>query len=310
MLSRAVVVAVFATACSGSDPSAEVVVTDASLGGAAPHVIGATSSSVFWTAGSMPSLVGGASIAKLPATGSQLASAAGPVAMAGDVVVYADSGRVLSIDAAGTRGAVSSAKPEAVGGKAASAVFAWSVADALSWTIHDTQVNATLAKIDHCDHLRVTDQQIYAAADASSGRRILRIDQTSAAVTTVSVAGKWAASFPGGGMTGATYTGRIVDADDTSVLWLVEEMPSKRAILVTEPMVGDSVVVLDHVMNASGFFASPTDLYWQEGNELLTAPRAGGSASIVTSLPGEAGALADGYIYYVHGVAIERLRVE
>jgi hypothetical protein len=306
---RAVAVALFATACSGSDPSPEVVVTDASLG-ATPHVIGASSSSVFWTAGSMPTLVGGAPITQLPATGSQLASAAGPIAMAGDLVIYADSGRVLSVDAAGTRGAVSSAMPEAVGGNASSAVFVWTVADTVSWTIHDTQVNAMLTKIDHCDHVKVTNTQIYVAADSSGGRRFVRLDQQLGTVTLLSVASKLAAAFPGGGMAGATYTGRIVDADDDGVLFLVEEMPSRRAILVREPMQGDPAVVLDHVMNASGFFASPTDLYWQEGNELLTAPRAGGSASIITSLPGEAGALADGYIYYVHGMAIERLRVE
>ena len=36
-------------------------------------------------------------------------------------------------------------------------------------------------------------------------------------------------------------------------------------------------------------------------------PRA---ASIAASLPGPAGAFADGYVYFTHGVAIERLRVE
>ena len=310
MRPAAVVVALIATACSGSDPSPEIVVADASLGGAAPHVIGATASSVFWTAGAMPTLVGGAAVSTLPATGMEVASAGGPVAMAGELVVYGDSGRVLTIDAAGTRGGVSSATPDAVGGNAASSVYVWSVADQLSWTIRDTQASATLTRIDHCDHMRVTSDQIYAIADNSTGRRLLRVDQHTSAVTQVSLALKWAASFPGGGMAGATYTGRIVDADDAGVTWLVEEMPSQRAILVTEPTVGDSAVLLDHVMNASGFFASPADFYWQEGDELLTAPRAGGPASIVTSLPGPAGALADGYIYYVNGMAIERLRVE
>lgn len=307
---RLVAVALVATACSGSDPSPEVVVKDASLGGSAPQVIGATPSSVFWTAAAMPTLVGGAPIASLPATGTQLASAAGPIAMAGDVVVYADSGRVLTVDVMGMRGGVSSATPDSVGGVAATSVFTWSVANTLSWTIRDTQASATLTRVDRCDHVRVTSDQIYVAADNSTGRRLLRVDQHTSAVTQVSLALKWAASFPGGGMAGATYTGQIIDADDAGVTWLVEELPSHRAIVVTEPMLGDSTVVLDHVMNASGFFASPTDLYWQEGAELLTAPRTGGPASIITSLPGPAGAFADGYIYYVNGMAIERLRVE
>ncbi|HUS28509.1 MAG TPA: hypothetical protein VMZ53_08370, partial [Kofleriaceae bacterium] len=106
------------------------------------------------------------------------------------------------------------------------------------------------------------------------------------------------------------YEGRIVDADDSGALWLVEEMPSGRAIVVAEPVQGEASLVLPHVSRATGFFASAGSLYWQEGDELLTAPRAGGAASIVASLPGAAGAVADGYVYFVNGSAIERLPVE
>jgi hypothetical protein len=116
--------------------------------------------------------------------------------------------------------------------------------------------------------------------------------------------------FPGGASDGATYRGRIVHADDDGALWLVEEIPSGRGIVVSEPVQGDATVLLEHLAGASGFFATPDALYWQEDDALLSAPRAGGAAEIISSLPGPAGALADGYIYFVDGTAIKRLPLE
>lgn len=304
------VVFAIATACSGSDPSPEIVVKDASLGGGAPHVLGATSSGVFWTTGAMPTLVGAARVVSLPAMGTQIASVDGPLAAADELVVFGNKGRVASVDLDGMLHGVSSAMPEAVGANGAVQIFAWSVGGTLTWSANGAEQSATLARIDTCDQLEVTPTTIYATADGGSDRRLVRIDQTTGVATQITSATRRSSLFPGGAMAGATYTGRIVDAGDMGVLWLVEELPTHRAILVSEPVAGDPSVVLAHIMNASGFFASPTDLYWQEGAELLTAPRAGGPASIITSLPGPAGALADGCIYYVNGMAIERLRVE
>lgn len=304
------VVVVLATACSGSDPSPEVVVRDASLGGGAPQVLGATSSGVFWTIGAMPTLVGAAHIATLPATGDQVASVDGPLVAADELVVFGNKGRIGSVDLDGVLHGVSSAVPEAVGANSANQIFAWSVGGIVTWSMSGAEQSATLSRIDSCAQLEVTPANLYVMADGGSDRRLVRIDQATGVATQITSATRRSSLFPGGATASATYTGRIVDADDSGVLWLVEEMPSHRAILVSEPVGGDAVVVLAHIMNASGFFASATDLYWQEGAELLTAPRTGGPASIITSLAGPAGAFADGYIYYANGMAIERLRVE
>jgi hypothetical protein len=299
-------------ACGDSAPEAEVIVRDASLSGSAPVVIGATANSVLWTAtAGATTHLGGASLASLPAEAVPLTTTAGPIAAAGDFIVFSDSDVVsrVGLDAIARR--VTRGTAEAVAGSTDEVpVIAWTAGAVVSWGSTDVQVTATLSKIDSCDHAVVTARAIYAACDGATGRRLFRIEQETAVVTPLASSTTFATDFPGGGMTGATYRGRLVAADDDSALWLVEERPSERAILVAEPAQGEPTVLLEHVMRASGFFASASALYWQEGNELLTAPRSGGPASIVTSLPGAAGAYADGYIYYVNGSAIERLRVE
>jgi len=311
-----VVAAALVGACgddSGSSGAVELVVADATLGGAAPVVIGATGDLLFWTVSTGgTSLVAGSSLAALPAQGQQLATATGPAAHAGDYVMFAAADQTISrvgLDGAVQR--ITNADPDMLaGGQGTAPVVAWSVGPVVSWGSDDAQMTATFTRIDRCDHARVTAQQIYVAADGTSGRRLLRIDQRSAEVTPITASSTWAPMFPGGGMNGASYRGRIVSADDDGALWLVEEMPSNRGIVVLVPMQGEASVLLEHVSGATGFFASAEALYWQEGDALLTAPRTGGTASIVASVQGRADAFAAGYVYLTDGAAIRRLRVE
>jgi hypothetical protein len=301
------------SACGGSETKPELVVGDATIDGAPPVVIGATASTVGWTAsaGAGTTHIAAASLASLPAQGQQLATASGLVAPAGDHVLYVANQTIsrVSLDEAALR--LTTADPEALAASSDPVpVMAWTLGPVVSWGVDDLQTTATLAKIDRCDHARVTSQYIYVAADGATGRRLLRIDQRTGDVTPITSSTTWAPMFPGGAVDGATYVGRIVDANDDGALWLVEEMPSRRGILVHEPVQGDATVILEHVSGATGFFGSADALYWQEGDALLTAPRAGGPASIIASLPGAAGALAGGYVYFAHGAAIERLRVE
>lgn len=293
--------------------SSEVVVADATLGGAPPVVISATAGAVMWTSSPSAGMthVGGASVATLPAQGQDLATASGPVAPAGDYVVFAASGRISRVTLGGAPERIVAVTPDALGGnEKVPPVSAWTSGGVLSWGVDSEEMTATLTRVDSCDHARVTSGDIFVAATTNGERRLLRVDQQTGAVAGVTSSTTWADMFPGGGMAGATYAGRIVGADDHGALWLVEEMPSKRGVLVDAPVQGETAVLLEHVMGASGFFASQDALYWQEGDELLTAPRTGGAASIVASLPGAAGAFADGYVYFVNGSAIERLRVE
>ena len=293
-----------AAACGDSDPSPQVVVENA---GASPVVIGATADGVLWTNGSS---VSGAPVASLPATGHQLATASGPIAAAGNYAVYAAEGKIWRVSLASAPERLFGTMADALGGSAdAPPIVALTSAAVVSWGIDSLQMSATLNRIDRCDHVRIAAGSIYVAADGTD-RRLFRIDPQTGVASSLTGSTGWAAMFPGGGTAGATYRGRIVNADDTGALWLVEEMPTARGIVVAEPLQGEASVVLEHLSHATGFFASADALYWQEGDELLTAPRAGGPASIVTSLPGPAGALAGGYVYYVNGSAIERLRVD
>jgi len=301
-------------ACGGGSeepPASEVVVADASLGGAPPSVIGATGSTVFWTASSQ---IPAASVGTVPAMGVPLATATGLVAHGGDHVVFIDGGSIARVDASANPRPVTAASPEALAASPALLPdlprIAWTNGAVVSWGVETAEMTATLNKVDRCDHLVATREQIYVAADGASGRRLLRVDPRNGEVSPVTASSTWAAMFPGGARGGATYAGRIVAADETQVLWLVEEIPTGRGLLIAKSLTGDPVVLLEHVTGASGFFASDTALYWQEGTELLTAARGGGEASIVATLPGPAGALADGYVYFADGNSIERLRVE
>lgn len=294
-----------AAACGDSDPSPQVVVENA---GSSPVVIGATADAVLWTNGST---VSGASVTSLPSTEQELATAVGPIAAAGNYAVYAADGKIWRASLASAPERVFGTAADALGGNSDSPpVVALTSGGTVSWGVDSLQMSATLNRIDRCDHVRVAAGSIYVAADATTDRRLIRIDQQSGAVTSLTGSNAWATMFPGGSTDGATYRGRIVNADASGALWLVEEMPSGRGIVVAEPVQGEASVVHEHLAHATGFFASADALYWQEADELLTMPRTGGAASIITSLPGAAGAFADGYVYYVNGSAIERLAVE
>lgn len=301
-------------ACSGeSGPSFEVVVNDARINGAAPVVLGATADTLMWSAspGSGTTLVSGSSLTALPATGLQLATASGPVAHAGDAVLFAADRTISRVGLDATVQRLTTAEPEALAGSTdAIPVMAWTSGAVVSWGVDDAQQTATLNRIDRCDHARVSARHIFVAADGASGRRLLRIEQSTGVITPVTASSTWAPMFPGTAADGSTYRGRIVHADDDGALWLVEEVPSGRGILVSEPVQGDAAVLLQHVTSASAFFATPEALYWQEDDALLSAPRAGGPAEIVATLPGAAGAVADGYVYFVDGNAIKRLALE
>lgn len=303
---RAVLALVGLAACGESaETSFEIVVADTA---AVPTIVGATATTVFWSTGAA---IGGAALAALPADARPLATSAGPIAHAGEVVLYVTEGRVWRVGIDGVAERVAPATPDALGGNTRTPpIAAFTTGADVSWGANDAQTVVTLSKTDACDQVWVTDHQIYVAAASASGGRLVRIDQETAVPATMTSSVLWADRFPSGGMAGATYTGRIVAADDDAALWLVEEQPSRRAIVVREPVRGEAEVVLEYMQNASGFFASDTSLYWQEGDTLLSAPRDGGAASIEAELPGTAGAYADGYIYVTNGNAIERLRVE
>jgi hypothetical protein len=299
-------------ACGSDAPDAEIVVRDARLSGAPPVVIGATTNSVSWSASAGgTTLVAAADLATLPATGQQLASSSGPVAAAGDFVVFATGGNIARASLQQAEQRLTSGVPEALGGSTdAPPIIGWTSGPVVSWGTDDAQMTATLTRVDRCDHVRVTTDQVYVAADGASGRRLIRIDQRTAQISPVTASSTWDTMFPGGPMDGSTYRGRIVDANDNGVLWLVEEMPSGRGIVVNAPLQGDPAVLLQYTTSATGFFASADTLYWQEDDALLAAPRTGGSASIVATLPGPAGAFAAGYIYFIDDAAIARMRIE
>jgi hypothetical protein len=76
------------------------------------------------------------------------------------------------------------------------------------------------------------------------------------------------------------------------------------------PVEGEPSVLLDKIGAVSAFFVAADGFYWQEGDAILNAPKSGGAASIAAHITGQAGAVADGYVYYVNGDAIERLALD
>lgn len=304
---RLVALALALAACGGEGSSPETVVDAA---GSDVTILGASATTLFWRTGPQ---ISAASLASLPATGTAIATTAGAVAHGGEHVVFVrDDGFLARVDGAGTVERIVEAQPDALAANGASPpVVAWAEGASVTWGTNGASMPVTLSRVDRCDHLRITSEHIYVAADSGTGRRLVRITRETGEVTPVSASQTWAPMFPGGGgAPGSTYVGRIAAADDTGVLWLVEEMPSRRAIAVWEPLDGEATVVLEYVMDATGFFASTNALYWQERDALLTAPRDGGAAEIVATLPGAAGALADGHVYFTDGRAIARIAVE
>ena len=304
-------------ACGSSAATPEVVVADAAMGAGTPTVLGASADSVYWAvaSGSGPRLVAGSPLAALPAEAQQLGSASGPIAQIGDHVLLATDGAIVRVGVSLPAAKVASGTAEALGESLDSApVVVWTEGSVVSWSGEVTS-SATLPKIVRCDHVRVTTTSIYVAADGTTERRLLRVDRATGSVSPLAASSAFAPSFPGGANATATYRGRLVGADDGGALWLVEEIPAgatvtARAILALVPEQGAPSVLLAHVGAVTGFFVDADALYWQEDDALLTAPRAGGAASIVGHVSGAAGAIADGFVYFTDDTAIMRLALD
>lgn len=311
------ITAVLLGAC-GTDASPELVVRDAAMGAGVATLLGADPGAVYWSvsAGSGPTLIGGSSLSNLPAEGRELGMASGPIVQVGDHVVFASSGRIMRVDVGTPPAKVASVTAEALGESLdVVPVLVWTEGAVVSWGNGDVMESATLSRIVRCDHLRVTATSIYVAADGTSERRLVRVDRKTGAVFPLTASSTHGASFPGGGVSGAAYRGRLVGADEVGALWLVEETAAgasapARAILVSVPEQGAASVLLEHINGASAFFTVADAFYWQEDDAFLTAPRSGGAASIIGHLPATAGAIDSGFVYFIEGDAIERLPLD
>lgn len=298
-------------ACGTSDPpttaSSELVVDGAGMGVGPVSIAGTTSEALYWAAGSGKQIQATASsLVALPASPEKLGNASGPLVFANDHVLYVtDEGAIMrSSIGAPAEHAVRATGADALGESPdLPSTLVWSLGPVVSWGQHSAEGSVSLTKVTHFTQLFVTARSIYADAET----KLVRIDRATGTDTTAASATKLATHFPSVAADGATYSGRLVAADDAGALWLVEESPSKRAILISVPESGDPVVLLEHITNASAFFVTDDAFYWQEGDALLTAPREGGAASIAAQLPGQAGAIADGFVYFVDGDAILRL---
>ncbi|CAN5778662.1 hypothetical protein BH11MYX3_BH11MYX3_01900 [soil metagenome] len=304
-------------ACTDSSSTSELVVRDAALGAGAPVVLGVNQGAVYWSVGvGGTRQAAGSSLATLPAEGRLLGAAAGPLVMAGDHLLLATADSIVRTDLAAQPRTIVKASAQALGqAPGVSGMVAWSTGPMITWGELEAPVLATLPKVERCDHMLITSASLYVAGDSTSERRLMRIDRASHLVLPRTDSKSYGAAFPGGAQDGATYRGRIVGAAADAAYWLVEELPagktaSTRAILVSVPDVGMPSVVLEHIGAVSTFFVTDDAFYWQEDDALLTAPRAGGSATIAAQLPGRAGAVADGFVYYATGTTIERLALD
>ncbi len=313
MTTRSAIVSVIAAllaACGTDSTSSEVVVDKAS----GATLLGASANALYW---SVPAAAGtrvlGSSLATLPGEAEDLAMATGPSVHAADHVVFVADGYMMraSVGAAASR--LATATAEAIGETAELPPrLIWAAGDKLSWGVSEADRTVAIPRATRVDHVRASFRRIYAAVDSSQGRRLVYVDRTIGLVQGLVASTEFAASFPGGAKDGATYRGRIVGTENDDVFWLVEEsvagttLPS-RAVLALVTDRGEISVLLDRIQKPSAFFVADDGFYWQEGDALLHAPRDGGAASIAAKLSGTAGALADGFVYYVSGSSIERL---
>ncbi len=304
-------------ACTDGSGTSELVVRDASLGGGTPAVLGVSQDAVYWSVGAGSTRqAAGSSLATLPAEGKLLGTAAGPIVIAGDHLLLATADSILRADLGAAPRTIAKASAQSLGeAPGISGMVAWSTGPMVTWGELEDPVLATLPKVDRCDHMLITDASLYIAGDSTTERRLMRIDRATHLVLPRTDSKTYGAWFPGGAKEGATYRGRIVGATATGAYWLVEELPvgktaATRAILVSVPDAGMSSVVLEHIGAVSAFFVSDDAFYWQEGDALLAAPLTGGAAAIAAELPGRAGAVVDGFVYYATGNAIERLALD
>jgi hypothetical protein len=311
--------ALLALGACGTDATSapEIVVEDATMGHGVPSIVGAGHDTVYWSIAqaNTTKLVFGSSLANLPADASELGESTGPIVQIGDHVVLATSKTVVRTGVATPEANIMSTQVEAVG-EGPDGMLVWFSGGQLQWGASEAEGSAML-RIARASVLRASTKKIYIAGtpNNSTDARLVRFDRATNVATTVTGSMEVAELFPGGIAASSQYRGKLVGADDAAALWLVTEThddanePS-RAILVSFPVTGEPSVLLEHIGAVSAFFATPDGFYWQEGDAVLSAPTSGGPASIEAHITGQAGAVADGYVYYVNGTAIERLAVD
>ena len=313
------VLALLALGACGTDPvsAPEVVVDDATMGSGVPSIVGAGKDTVYWSIAqpNTTKLVFGSSLASLPADAAPLGESTGPVVQIGDHVVLATDKTVLRTGVATPAVGVKSTMAEAVG-EGPDGMLVWFTGGQLQWGASEAEGSA-MVRLARADAIRASAKQIYVAGSSATSTewRLVRLDRATKVATGVAGSMAFAERFPGGPAASSQYRGKLVGADDSGAHWLVTEthddasVPS-RAILVSVPSQGEPSVLLEHIGAVTAFFATPDGFYWQEGDAVLSAPNSGGSASIEAHITGQAGAVADGFVYYVTGSAIERLAVD
>ncbi|MBA3453034.1 MAG: hypothetical protein H0T42_08075, partial [Deltaproteobacteria bacterium] len=217
MLRAATIAALLLGAC-GTDPGAELVVRDATLGAGVPALLGADPGVVYWSvsAAGAPKTVAGGSLATLPTVGEALGTATGGIAQVGDHVVFSSGGRILRASITSPAEKVASATAETLAESAdPDPILVWTVGAEVSWGNGDIMESTTLVKVVRCEHVEVTATSIYVAAEGTNERRLFRIDRRTGVVDPLTASSTHGPSFPGGETVGAAYRGRLVGADDS-----------------------------------------------------------------------------------------------
>lgn len=278
-------------------------------------VVGASADALYWSV-SQPNttkLVFGSSVDE--GTATQLGVSAGPVAYVNDHIVLATSKAVLRTGLATPEAGITPITAGAVG-ESPDGSLVWFADGQIQWGAKAME-GSTMTRLSRANAIRTSANHTYVAGTigTSTDWRLLRLDRGSDRPLTVATSMELAERFPGGAVANAAYRGSLVDADEAGALWLVTETPDEdsrpsRAILVSVPVEGEPKLLVEHMGSVTGFFATSDRLYWQEGDAVLSAPKAGGAATLEAHVTGQAGAVADGFVYYVNGTSIERLAVD
>lgn len=305
-------------ACGTDDPGTpEVVVEQATAGTGTPAVVGASRNTLYWSVAqaNTTKLVFGTSLASLPGAASELGVSTGPIAPVGDHVVLGTTKSILRTGVTTPEVGITSSLVDAVG-EGPDGMLVWFADGKLQWGASSSEGSAML-RIARATTLLASAKRIYAAGlpSSSSDARLIRFDRATKTGTTAAGSMELAVLFPGGALANAQYRGRLVGASDGAAEWLVTETPEEastasRAILVSVPDEGEPIVLLDRIGAVSEMFSTSDGFYWQEGDAILSAPKSGGAATLEVHIEGQAGAVADGFVYYVNGSAIERLALD
>lgn len=311
-LTASLLVPWLALSACGTDagPVGEIVVESTT---GAVTLLGGDAHTLYWSVkpSTGPTVVEGVSLDQLPAMPTSLGAAAGPMVQVRDHVLLETSSAVLRTGLTTTSSKLEVTNTDALG-EASDETPVWTARATVSWGQPGPAVHVvSLPHVDQSRRVLVTTGSIFVEAEATTERRLFRVDRATDVATALAGSREFADRFPGGGAANATYVGRLVAADDRGASWLVEErvaggMAATRAILVAVPLTGEPTVALPAIGAVTVFFADEASFYWQEGDALLTAKRSGGAASIVGPLPTTAGAIASGFVYYVDGGAIVR----